>query len=494
MTQGGGICTAARIATTGAGNDLYLAAKSSVVANLHWSDAAVAARMVVTCPVDSIYGNVAVTVALRATSPQFFGAPAVDVETSSTALNGQVATGDYSVALLDPSNPSWSGHGSRTGCASYLINGGVSVTYEGSIFVDSTCTRDTSSNGAVKAANSSFYMLMLNGATMRIGGEASTGTTSKIAPTPIERTRPLLPDPLSGLTKPCHATDATDCLGTASTLPARNTNTSPNGAQCFGTKVACVLSPGTYSGGLLAANGSVPSTLLLRPGVYFIEGGGLQLKSAAAQIISIPSATATCGGIGACTNANAIARYCNPNNNNNGSCQLTQAVIGANWQTDCPSPPAVTTCGVLVFNAKSDSKSSWTVGGATADAISNGSQGIMLLRAYNPDSDTLGTGSLFASYRNLVMWQARTPAPSASTTQPVVSMSGGACVVLAGTVYAPGAEVDFGGSSCGLGGGADAQLTLQFVAWDLTLAGNNNFYFAYRRNAFTQPFGYGIVK
>jgi hypothetical protein len=120
----------------------------------------------------------------------------------------------------------------------------------------------------------------------------------------------------------------------------------------------------------------------------------------------------------------------------------------------------------------------------------------MFLRAYNPESDSLGaaTGSLFASYRNLVMWEARTPAPSGMTTQPVVSMTGGACVVLAGTVYAPGAEVDFGGSSCGTGGGADAQQTLQFVVWDLTLAGNNNFYFAYRKEAFTLPFGYGIVK
>jgi hypothetical protein len=73
-------------------------------------------------------------------------------------------------------------------------------------------------------------------------------------------------------------------------------------------------------------------------------------------------------------------------------------------------------------------------------------------------------------------------------------MTGGACVVLSGTVYAPGAEVDFGGSSCGTGGGADAQLTLQFVCWDLTLAGNNTFYFAYRRNGFATPFAYGLVQ
>jgi hypothetical protein len=72
-------------------------------------------------------------------------------------------------------------------------------------------------------------------------------------------------------------------------------------------------------------------------------------------------------------------------------------------------------------------------------------------------------------------------------------MTGGACVVLSGTVYAPGAEVDFGGSSCGSGGGGDSVATLQFIAYDLTLAGSNNFYFAYQRAAFATPTAYGLV-
>jgi hypothetical protein len=73
-------------------------------------------------------------------------------------------------------------------------------------------------------------------------------------------------------------------------------------------------------------------------------------------------------------------------------------------------------------------------------------------------------------------------------------MQGGACVVMSGTVYAPGAEVDFGGSSCGTGGGADAQLALQFICWDLTLAGNNNFYFKYNRAFFAKPYAYGLTQ
>jgi len=488
-------CTSARIASSGSGNDLYTAAKNYLMNSGGWTAAQVTARMTMSCP--SGYDLAAVTVNLAQTGANWFGAGGLAVATSSTGINGQVANGDYSVALLDPSNPTWTGHGSRTGCASYLINGGVTVTYEGSVIVDSTCTLATSSNGSVKAQNSAFSMTMVNSAKLISAGEINTNTLSKITPTPTYNFRPLYPDPLAGLVKPCHATGSTsDCIGSGG-LPAQNTSTTGTG-HCKSTKVACVLSPGTYSGGILAANGSTPSTLLLRPGVYYIEGGGVQLKSSAAQIISIPAITGTCGG--SCNDGNAIARYCNPTNNNNGSCQLTSDQVGANWATDCAPPPASISCGVLIYNAKSDSSSTWQTSGASADTISNGSQGVILLRAYNPALDTVAANgttansSTFASYKNLVIWQERDPAPSATTTQPVVGMQGGACVVMSGTVYASGAEVDFGGSTCGTGGGADAQLALQFVCWDLTLAGNNNFYFKYNRAYFAKPYAYGLTQ
>jgi len=491
-------CTSARIASSGSGNDLYVAAKNYLINNGGWTAAQVTARMTMSCP--SGYDSAAVSVNLAQTGQNWFGAGNLNVATTSTGINGQVANGDYSVALLDPSNPTWTGHGTRTGCASYLINGGVTVTYEGSVIVDSTCTIATSSNGAVKAQNSAFTMTFVNSAKLITGGEINSNTLAKITPTPTYNFRPLYPDPLAGLIKPCHATSATDCLGSSTAeLPAKNTSTTGTG-QCKTMKVACVLSPGTYSGGLLAANGSTPSTLLLRPGVYFIEGGGVQLKSSAAQIIAIPALTGTCGGSGTCSDTNAATRYCNPTNQNNGSCQLTSDQVGTNWATDCPQPPTANTCGVLIYNAKSDGSSSWQTSGASADTISNGSQGVILLRAYNPTYDTIAANgstansSVFAPYKNLVVWQERTPAPSASTTQPVVGMQGGACVVMSGTVYAPGAEVDFGGSTCGTGGGADAQLALQFVCWDLTLAGNNNFYFKYNRAYFAKPYAYGLTQ
>lgn len=457
---------------------LVTAAKASVAANVPGYNAS---DVTVTCPTG--YLNNAVAVALVGTSPAYFGVVSLNPQTSSTAINGQTVTADYSVALLDPSQPGWTSGGNRSGCASYLVNGGVTVTYEGSIMVDSTCTLATSNNGAVKAANGAFRMTMLNGAVLRIAGEASAGTAAHITPTPVENARPILKDPFGALLEPCHATSATctGYLGTTSTLPARSAAKTGSGQCKAANSDPCVLLPGTYSGGILAANGSGAATLLLRPGVYYIAGGGLQLKSGAARIIGIPAATASCGG-STCTDNQARSRY---------ATSLTDTQLALNWQADCPPPTAASTCGVMIYNAPADN-SAWSTTGQS-DQIQNGAQGVLLLRSYNPANDSTN-GTTFASYKNLVMWQARTPAPSNTSAQPVIQMTGGACVVISGSVYASGAEVQFGGSSCGSGGGGDAVATLQFVAWDLTLSGNNNFYFAYQRAAFATPTAYGLIQ
>ena len=500
MTNGTSLCNSTRISPTLSGNDLYVAAKNSVMTNLGWTAAQVTSRMTVSCPSASAYGSVAVQVSLSVTGPKWFGTGGLQVTTASTGINGQVTNGEYSVALLDPmptltDGSLWSG---SVGCPSYQFNGGVTVTYEGSVFVDSTCTRTINNSGAVDAHNSAFSMTLVNGARLLTGGETSSGTISKITPTPSENVRPLLADPFSGLIPPCKAGSSSNCLGGSTALPSRDYGTNGQGL-CKNTKVACVLQPGTYSGGILAANGNALPTLLLRPGVYYIDGGGVQLKSAAAQIIAIPSATTgKCTGTSTvtCTDTDAITRYCNPTNQNNGSCQLSSAstpTVASNWQTDCPQPPAATTCGVLIYNATTAGNTAWTVNGNNTDNIQSGSQGTMLLRAYNPTYDSIsGNGTTFASYKNLVIWQAREPLPATTLPQPIITMAGGACVVMSGSVYASGGAVQFGGESCGSGGG-DTEMTLQFVCWDLTLSGNNNFYFAYRRNSLATPFAYGLV-
>ncbi len=93
---------------------LVTAATTAVQANI---PGYAAGDVVVTCPTG--YDNKAVKVDLRGTAPSYFGVANLNPKTSSVAANGQIVTTRYSVALLDPSNPTWSGGGTRNGCPSY---------------------------------------------------------------------------------------------------------------------------------------------------------------------------------------------------------------------------------------------------------------------------------------------------------------------------------------------------------------------------------------
>jgi Flp pilus assembly protein TadG len=441
---------------------IVAAARASVAQNL---PSYPAANVSVSCPTELL--NNAVTVELQATGPAYFSASGITAATTSTAVYGQTTDQDYAVILLNPFNPSWPN--ARNGCPSYLVNGGITLTFEKSVIVDSKCTLADSNNGAVKALNASFRMNMVNGALMRIAGEYAANTAGKITPVPVQGFRPPLADPLGGILDP----DVYRSDGSAN-LPVVSTSSSLS-AVC-GTQNPCILTPGVYRGGIAAGSGGGPSTLLLRPGVYYVDGGGLKLKSGSARVMAIPS-------VGALSDAAAKATF---------ATTLSDVAIANAWQAACPLNDS-STCGVMIYNAPS-SASSWTISGGNADQISNGSQGVLLMRAYKPESDSIGNGTVFDSYRNLVFWQARTPEPTAAKGQPPIIMAGGACVILSGTVYASGALVDFGGSSCGAGGGGAATATLQFVVWDLTISGNNNFYFAYQKNAFAAPIQYGLIR
>jgi hypothetical protein len=440
------------------------AAKDAVTSNIASYDPN---DVVVTCPTG--FNNQGVQVDLRGMGPSYFGMQGIAASTSSTAVNGQTTEQEYAVVLLNRSNPNW--RAQRNGCPSFLVNGGIALTFEKSVFVNSTCTIADSQNGAVKAINSSFEMNLINGSVMKIGGEFALNTLGHITPTPIEHFRPLISDPLSGLITPDTYTNDGHSGAILPTIDMSST-----GIGICKNQDPCILQPGTYPNGIAAANGSGPSTLLLRPGVYFVDGEGLKLKSSAARILAIPSAAVMPDAVAKATFKKAFS----------------DTVIATAWQATCPlnnSP-----CGVMIYNAPT-SPTRWTVSGGNADEIANGAQGIVMLRAYKPDIDSIVENRLiFAPYENLVFWQARTPIPGPSTPQPKISMAGGACVVLSGTVYAAGGQVDFGGSTCGSGGGGDAVTALQFIVWDLTLSGNNNFYFAYQKDFYASPTVYGLVR
>ena len=440
------------------------AAKSAVSTNFPGFDLS---KVIVSCPTVFDGLNHAVKVDISGTGPSYFGMTGLNAATTSTAVNGQVVDQDYAVILLDPMNPGWPSQ--RNGCPSFTVNGGITLTFEKHVIVDSKCTIADDNNAAVKALNSSFQMNMVNGAEMRIAGEYSAGTVGHINPAPLQHYRPLMTDPLAGLQTP--NTYLTN--GSGASLPSVNMSTT--GSGICRNQDPCIIPPGTYTGGIVAQGGSGPTTVLMRPGVYYVDGGGVKLKSAAARIIAIPDASTL-------SDAQAKTQF---------ATSLSEAQIIQNWENNCPING--THCGVMVYNAPSGS--SWVTNGGSADEISNGSQGVLLLRAYIPAIDAIAANRVpFATYAGLVFWQARTPVPTASAPQPGITMAGGACVILSGTVYASGGQVVFGGSSCGAGGGGESATTLQFIVWDLTLSGNNNFYFAFQKNLFAAPMQYGLIR
>lgn len=388
------------------------AARDNLALNLSWYDPATA---VVSCLPS--YDNQAVQVQLAASSRRFlagFIGGNLDVSTRSAAVNGQLVGTIYSVVLLNPRNPSW--HQSRNGCPSMLLSGGPTVTLEGSVVVNSSCP--ATDGGALATNGNASTLTMANGARIRIvGGYAPAALT--INPAPLTGQAPVK-DPLAGL-PPVDTAGMT--VRSTSRLVLNNTTQ--------------VLEPGIYTGGIQLRNSSIA---LMRPGIYVINGGGLDV-GAQASVISIPS---------------------------------TVSSAPANWSATC----LASNCGVLIFNTGTTS---------SMGQVSIGAGATLRLRSYNPSAQSNG----ITDYRSLLIWQNGTPAPSATFAQPEVALSGGGTVDIRGTVYAPGAKVSMGGGSGGSGGSTD--LTLQFIAYDLEFRGNSGFVFHFSDNDFARPTSYGLI-
>jgi Flp pilus assembly protein TadG len=409
--------------------DIVAAVTASIAAN--WPSFP-AASITVTCAPEAIYENQAVRVDLRISSSNFLGAAigygGTVAATTSTAINGQTLGSAYSVVLLDPSNSSWPN--ARNGCPSFLISGGPTITFDGSVYVDSACSTAVGTNGNAAsvtfAANRQLYV---------VGGYVPGPLT--ITPAPILGASPL-PDPLADI-EPLDTRPAP-----VGTLPLRSS------VPIILNNTTQVLEPGIYLGGIQLRNSSIA---LLRPGIYVLDGGGLSTSlgldiGAQASVCSI-SATST-------------------------------ATDCSNWEAECPD----TACGVLIYNKGLLS------GLGAMGQISIGAGATMKLRAY--DDRAIMSGTSYFQYRNLLIWQDKNPVPTALLGQPEIRLSGGGNVTISGTVYAPSAKVSMGGGSGGSGG--NVTLTLQFIAWDLEMSGNSAFRFLYGDSEFTRWKDYGLVQ
>jgi Flp pilus assembly protein TadG len=375
----------------------------------------------ITCP--DGWENQAVRVDLQTNSASYLGAAigfsAPLVATTSVAVNGQVTGTNYSIVLLDPSNASWP-H-ARRGCPSFLISGGPTLQFDGSVMINSTCT--AANGGALAANGGAASVTMATGRSVNMVGGYSLGPLT------------MYPAPNTG------ATPFEDPLGTIEALNV-GAMTVRSSSRIVLNNETRVFEPGVYTGGIQLRNSSVA---LLRPGIYVLDGGGLDIGAQA----SFCSITAT-----------SIATNC------------------SSFATDCPD----VTCGVMLFNRG-------TATGSTAmGQISVGAGSTLKLRAY----DDRANGNVGFEYRNILIWQDASPAASATYAQPIVQLSGGGNVEISGTVYAPQGKVLMGGNSGGSGG--NVNLLLQFIAWDLEMSGNSSFRFYYSDAEFARPKDYGLVQ
>jgi Flp pilus assembly protein TadG len=414
------VCSTASLDPPGAPRqDIVDAVMASLATN--WP-AITASQVTITCPAD--WENQAVRVDLRLNAATFLsgaiGMAAPSVGTTSVAVNGQGGGSGYSVVLLDPANAGWP-HG-RRGCPSFLISGGPTLLFDGSVYVNSTCT--AAAGGALATNGNSATVTLASDRSIKLVGGYDPGPLT-ITPAPTTGAT-ALEDPLIDL----------EPMSTAG-MPVRFTS------RHVLNNVTEVLQPGIYRGGIELQNTSVA---LLRPGIYVFDGGGLDVGAQASFCSISTTSTAT-------------------------SC--------ANFATDCPN----TSCGVLLYNQGTAS------GGGAMGPIKVGAGSTLKLRAY----DDRANGDEHYAYRNLLIWQSASPAPSSSYEQPEISLNGGGNVDISGTLYAPSAKVTMGGTSGGSGGGS-VELLLQFICWDLEMSGNSTFHFFYSDSETTPWKDYGLVQ
>jgi hypothetical protein len=412
------------------------AAKASVAANLPGYSQA---NVVVTCVADPLMLNQGVSVRLADTSPTFFGSifggGPLSVATDSSAVNGNNLQNNYSVVMLDPSNLGWP-NGQR-GCPSFSLSGGPTAQFDSAIYIDSTCT--AANGGAFSTNGNSASLTMGSGASIRIVGEYKPQALT-ITPAPLEH-QSVKADPLAWLSAP-----------PVSTLKVQSNNKLVIGQGNSSSTV--VLEPGVYKGGIQLKNQSIA---YLHPGIYVMDGGGLQV-GAGQKVYALPASK--------------------------------NSTTDATWATDC----LASTCGILLYNTGTAGN-----GVAAMDQISIGAQATFKVRSYNPDpaadSTVLATGVAYhnETYRHMLIWQSAAPLPTSGYVQPVMELSGGGNVFMAGTVYAPSAKVRMGGNSGGSGGDS-VDLTLQFITWDLELYGNSSFHFRYNADEFPTLLDYGLIE
>jgi hypothetical protein len=338
-------------------------------------------------------GHVEVTI--RDTRGSFFagilGIGRLQTGSSGVATNDSDISLPYSLLALDP-----------TGCGSNKINGspGTIVTTDGTVHIDSSCAGSAlllSGNGVLNAPECDVVGGIqasggaVNNCASAPSGILASGDPLKNLGAPAEPTAPANVQPLDTPAGPIPAgcpggsTPATDALPRSCDFSTGQTKNKHY--RIF---------PGRYPGGISVSN----SVVLMSPGLYWIGGGGISVKST--------------GGVDGV---------------------LVSKALGDDTYTPTPSG------GVLIYNTQ-DPNPAGCVGGTGAGCYAgitmNGGPGMI--------GETLSLLPIQSGlYENMVMFVDRTYALGGADD--IVLNGGNANLNISGTMYAPTGTVKLNGSS-----------------------------------------------
>lgn len=387
-----------------------------------------------------------VQVIISDTHPSFFGRllgrDEAVVTTGAVAANTAGNSNSNSLIALRPD-------GCDTGMVQGTGGGGAKVSiipaldeagvpYEGGyVYSNSACPAGVTSglaacgngNGSVKVSGTNSSLVaprIYTVGTCAKNGSGATITTSE--GNLVNQGAVPIGDPLVGLPAP-RLSDFPNgvCPNGAPSTP---TSTAPcllkgtgGGATCADVsgQPTCVLKPGVYYGGWDVGS---KVRLQLQPGMYILAGGGIKLSGTDASIETVSNAAGT----------------------------EPRVTI---FSTDGPGCPGISAqCqGAITFQASQDFR-------AKATSLTSCQQ---IIAAGGPNT---------CPWRGILLWQDGT---GSNPTAPV-SLGGQATTKLAGTIYAPRANVEIAGGSNTTGCTSDEStvscLSIQIISWQWKITGN----------------------
>ncbi len=210
-------------------------------------------------------------------------------------------------------------------------NTAIVVTGGGSVIVNSNNAAGgvMVGNGSVSA--SGFYFTGTPGYSTSGSGQFLNVATGQVDNSIIHSGQQPVPDPLATLPVPTMPATASLPDGSLANTTVKYTGNS-NYGSANGT---LTLSPGTFNGGISVSGGG---SLVLQPGIYYMNGGGLSFTGNGSMTVAGPASPDT---------GNGVMIYNAPQSNSD------TISINGNGTVNIPAPTTGTYSGISIFQDRS---------------------------------------------------------------------------------------------------------------------------------------------